>query len=639
MFSLSFLNSGVLFLSSAIIIPVLIYLFAKKKPKKIIFSSIRFIKESQKNQRRKINLKNLLLLLIRMLIILLTILAISRPAIKAPFLKKNFSHAKTAIALIIDNSYSMDYLVDTQTELDKAKNIALEINELLTDRDLVVPFTLDKNWNDLNSNAVFGKLPAKQIRRISITSNALSFTDIIKSAEKKLKESHYLNKEIYIISDLQKQKLPKKTEIPCFFIPTSQTKERINLSCQNSHLSADFTHRNSQRKISFEIVNHSDFAQTDVICQLILNERTVSEKICSLKPKQKKREYFSINLEKSGIYSGYVQVKNERLPFDNRNYFAFNYNSSPTVAVVSDSSDIPLPLKTILEIYTNPTNIRIYRSENYDPEKVLDSDIIIIYKKKILSEKLLFLLEKIQNKNKKFLFIAEKNLSSEWKAQIEKIFGIQLLNFVNNPVLLKFTNQYHPVTEIIKIDENITFSDFWSATQTENSTLLISSSELPFALEKNGNLLWLFDIQSSRNDFFLSSAFPVFAYNSLSFIASNSSQSKNLKIGDKIHPNCSILELPSGESIQVNTPFFFVSEPGIYKCENDAFAVNLDYQESDYKRFDKINAKNIKLLDKNWKNEIFRTRYGFEIWKILLILVILLFILEMSIIKKEERKT
>ena len=227
MFSLSFLNSGILFLSSAIIIPVLIYLFAKKKPKSIIFSSIRFIKESQRNQRRKINLKNLLLLIIRMLIILLTILAISRPAIKAPFLKKSFSHAKTAIALIIDNSYSMDYLVDTQTELEKAKNIAIEINNLLADRDLVLLLTLDENWNELNGNAVFGKLAPKQIYNISITPKASPLADVITLAEKKLEESHYLNKEIYIISDLQKQKLPEKTEIPVFLFPLPRRRKEL----------------------------------------------------------------------------------------------------------------------------------------------------------------------------------------------------------------------------------------------------------------------------------------------------------------------------------------------------------------------------------------------------------------------------
>ena len=201
MFSLSFLNSGILFLSSAIIIPLIIYLFAKKKPKKIIFSSIRFIKESQNQQKRKINLKNILLLIIRMLIILFTILAISRPTIKASFLQNSTVHPKTAVALIIDNSYSMDYLVDTETELDKAKQIAMKINEMLNENDMTLLLTLNEDWNQLNGNLGFGKIDAKLIRNISYTSVQLPLKDILQTAQKSLKKSH-LPKPEYSISKI-----------------------------------------------------------------------------------------------------------------------------------------------------------------------------------------------------------------------------------------------------------------------------------------------------------------------------------------------------------------------------------------------------------------------------------------------------
>jgi len=638
MFSLTFLNSGILFLSSAIIIPVLIYLFAKKKPKKIIFSSIRFIKESQRNQRRKINLKNLLLLIIRILIILLTILAISRPAIKAPFLKKSFSHAKTAVAIIIDNSYSMDYLVDTQTELEKAKNIASEINNLIADKDMSLLLTFDDDWNKLNGNLLFGKQQPNLIHNISIVAAALPLREVISLAEKKLNESHYLNKEIYFVSDMQKQKLPEKVTIPCFFIPSSFGQERINLSCQNAHFTSELTHKNAEKKIVFEIVNHSDFAQTDVISQLILNGRTISEKISEVKSQQRKRENFVLKLEKSGLYNGYVQVNNERLPFDNRSYFAFKYNASPKIAVISDSSDIPLPLRTILEIYTgNPDNIEILHSRNYDFQTLQKYDNIIIYKKKTVSEKFKFILKQFEEKQKKILIITEKQLAPNWEKQIEDIFAVQLKNFITQPQPLEFVNKYHPLTEIIKNDKNILFTDFRAADKNTKATILFSTGNYPTALEKNGNILWLFDVQSSRDPFLLSSAFPVFAYNSLLFLADNYAESRNLKVGDKIRLNSETVELPSGKTIRLANPFFIVSEPGIYRFDNKAISVNLDYSESDYQRMKKIDTKNIKILSKNWKTEIFQTRYGFEIWKILLIAVLLLFALEMLIVKKEEK--
>ena len=226
MFNLSFLNSGILAVASAMVIPLIIYLFARKKPRKIIFSSIRFIKESQQRQKTKINLKNILLLLIRMLIILFTVLAISRPTVKTGLLKSGKNHPKTAVAIIIDNSYSMNYLTDTKTELEIAKRTALEIINMLSDDDIVQIHTLEKNWNDLHSYLIYGKPKEKLIHSIKITANHLKLKDVIEKAEKEIRESHLPNREIYVLGDMQKQELPKKAESPVFFIPVSYEEDK-----------------------------------------------------------------------------------------------------------------------------------------------------------------------------------------------------------------------------------------------------------------------------------------------------------------------------------------------------------------------------------------------------------------------------
>ena len=217
---ISFLNSGILLLSSAVIVPILIYLFAKKKPHKVIFSSIRFIKESQQKQKRKINLKNLLLLLIRILIILFTILAIARPAIKADFLKEGDAHPKTAIAVIVDNSYSMNYLVDTKTELEKAKEITTQINTMISENDNTILLSLNSSWNDIHGGINIGKLHDKVVDEIEISAQIMPLEDVLKMAEEKLRETHLPNKEIYLITDMQKQELDIELEFPTFFIPT-----------------------------------------------------------------------------------------------------------------------------------------------------------------------------------------------------------------------------------------------------------------------------------------------------------------------------------------------------------------------------------------------------------------------------------
>lgn len=633
------MNSGILFLTSIVIIPLLIYLFAKKKPHRVIFSSIRFIKESQQKQRRKINLKNLLLLIIRMLIILFIILAISRPAIKAPFLKKGTIHPKTAIAIIIDNSYSMNYLVDTQTEMEKAKIIINQINKIISDNDQIIVLTLDDDWNRLNSSIIFGKIPDDLINNIKITTRAKSLEEILKLADSKLKEAHLPNKEIYFITDLQQKKLPEKMEIPTFFIPTSKEKERNNLSCQNTSVVNEIVKKDLEKKITFEIVNHSSRVQQDVIFQLFLDGNTIAEKVTDLQPNQRKTESFTINLERAGWHSGYVEVKNERQTFDNRNYFSFLFNPNPKVAILTDDSKMPLALETILEIYTqNPENINLFSYKNLSYELLKNYENIIVYKKFLLSNKLQFILDKLQEENKGILFIADKNLIKEWQEYLEEIFKTEFKEFLHSKQNLHITyaNKYHPVTLLLKSIGNARINDFWSVSSRSN--ILLQTQEFPIALENKGSCLWLFDTESLQNPFLLDSAFPIFAYNTLQFLAGSKFATNSKKVGNKIRLDSNFIELPNGNSIQVNKNYYRAFQPGIFKTKDRVIAVNLDYAESDYKRFSKPDVKNLKILDEKWQDNFLQSRYGFEVWKYLLLFVLILFALEMFIIKKEENK-
>ncbi len=533
----------------------------------------------------------------------------------------------------------MNYLVDTQTELEKAKIIISQINKIISDNDQIIILTLDDDWNRLNSNIIFGKIPADLINNIKITTRAASLEEILKLADSKLKEAHLPNKEIYFITDLQQQKLPEKMEIPTFFIPTSKMQERNNLSCQNTNVVNEIVKKDLEKKIIFEIVNHSARVQQDAIYHLFLDGNTIAEKVTDLQPNQRKTESFTINLERAGWHSGYVEVKNERQTFDNRNYFSFHFNPNPKVAILTDDSKMPLALETILEIYTqNPDNIDLLSYENINYEYLKNYENIIVYKKLSISNKLQFILDKLQNENKGILFIADKNLTKEWQEYVKEVFKIEFKEFIHSKQNLHITyaNKYHPVTLLLRSIGNVGINDFWKVSSRSN--ILLQTQEFPIALENEGSCLWLFDIESLQNPFLLDSTFPIFAYNTLQFLTDSKSETGSIKVGNKIRLQSNYIELPDGNSIQVNKNYYRAFQPGIFKTKDRVIAVNLDYSESDYKRFSKPNVKNLKILDEKWQDNFLQSRYGFEIWKYLLLLVLVLFALEMFIIKKEERK-
>ncbi len=101
-----------------------------------MFSSLRFIKLSQQQEKSRTKITNsIILLIIRMLIILLVALAIARPMLASSRLKKSGKHPPTAIAIVLDTSYSMDYVEDRQSRLAKAKEAIKRINRRATDDD------------------------------------------------------------------------------------------------------------------------------------------------------------------------------------------------------------------------------------------------------------------------------------------------------------------------------------------------------------------------------------------------------------------------------------------------------------------------------------------------------------------------
>jgi hypothetical protein len=96
---------------------------------------------------------------------------------------------------------------------------------------------------------------------------------------------------------------------------------------------------------------------------------------------------------------------------------------------------------------------------------------------------------------------------------------------------------------------------------------------------------------------------------------------------------------PDGKQLVVGDRPINLKEIGIYLegSQQTPLAVNLDYTESNYSPIKSVDNERVVFCGTDWKSVIFEARYGFELWKYLLIAVILLFLLEMWLIKREER--
>ena len=107
-------------------VPVLLHMLKKGQPKRIIFPAMRFLLERQQKSRRRSQLQNLLLLLVRVAIMLLACLALARPLLPNPGIDLG-QGAMVRAVLVLDLSPSMGQKQGQSTPLDEARRLVGEM--------------------------------------------------------------------------------------------------------------------------------------------------------------------------------------------------------------------------------------------------------------------------------------------------------------------------------------------------------------------------------------------------------------------------------------------------------------------------------------------------------------------------------
>ncbi|MGP0065782.1 MAG: BatA domain-containing protein [Isosphaeraceae bacterium] len=155
---MSLMHAGLAAGAALAALPVILHLFMRQTPKHMMFPALRLIRERQRRSKKRMRIKNWLLLLARMAVLALMALALARPTIYSQVPLGDQS-VPTALGLVFDTSLSMKYRDKDKTRLDEAKERAREIVEKLPDSSLV--FVVDSS-----EPGVTGLSPAAARKRI-----------------------------------------------------------------------------------------------------------------------------------------------------------------------------------------------------------------------------------------------------------------------------------------------------------------------------------------------------------------------------------------------------------------------------------------------------------------------------------------
>ncbi|MFI5171091.1 MAG: BatA domain-containing protein [Chitinophagales bacterium] len=334
---MNFVYPAFLFGLIALAIPVIIHLFNFRRFKTIYFTNVRFLKNIQEETATKNKLKHLLILISRMLALAFLVFAFAQPFI--PSANSENRSAKRAVGIYIDNSFSMESVIDDEQLINVAKRKAEEI---------VNGFTVDDKFqlltNDLESRHqhILSKDEMLQmIAGIQISPEVRSMDEIFKRQRDILnREDADVQKIVYELSDFQKNGgiIENDSSIQINLVQLKSSNQR-NLTIDSAWFITPVQMVNQQSQLCIRIKNYGEDEIKNAPVTLKLNGQIKSLTDVSVASNSEETDTLSFTISETGWYNGDISIKDYPVTFDDMLYFTFKPVSKIPVLSINGSKE------------------------------------------------------------------------------------------------------------------------------------------------------------------------------------------------------------------------------------------------------------------------------------------------------------
>ena len=679
---MGFLNPFFLFGILAATIPLIIHLWSRRQAKTVDFSSLMFLLVAHRQSVRRVQLKNLFILLLRMAIIIIIALALARPLINDQF---SFAgvRAKTSVVVILDNSFSMRYQGIQGQRFEKAKVIAGSVVESLRPGDSVA-FILMSNIG----NAVLRKLTknlnaaTQEIGQASVSNRSTHVFTSLDLAHDILHASDDPNKEIYLISDFGRNgwenlnRVSNRSGAKIFLLPVGD-EVGDNTSVDEFYPSSQLLGAHLPVQLNMNVTNHSDLSPQETILTLFVDGR----KRRSIGAHLEAREAISPSLihkfGSAGLYTGHVDLTPDRLSIDNRRFFAFHVYGQIRVLCVGEQTlyvslalDPGNQLTLSADFAILPTNCALQEIGDFALE---DFDVLILADVPEFSNRVRQSIQKFVREGKGVIYFVSRKVSAtrynEFLDWLPAKLGTPV--FWSPPFTISKFNAKHPIFEIFKTEE---FSGQYAPQfyrglnvhPVEDANVIAELTDgTPFLVERpiESGVAFLFNVSATKldastlmvNPHFVSLLHQTVLYTK----AIQSDHNRNLLVGQAFAANYRHTKATKASVRRVGEPtlppeivpisedgsmqFNRTEYPGIYQVDvlgrnqlsRDFFAVNVEPAESDLRRIEIQEAMERIGAQPEFTGEpeplnlaLNANRVGREVWGELLVVALILMLLE-----------
>ncbi len=344
---MTFVEPLFLFAAAAGAIPVLLHMIHRQQASVVPFSTLRFLAVSVQRTRRRKYIHDWLLLLLRIAALVLIAVALARPfwTSSASLFRMN---ARTAVVIILDNSASMATVVGGTPRFERAVDVAEQlVAQLRPGDDVALLVTGGPQLPIQQKLYTDHEIILQALGECRVSLQGADLASKIQEARRLLQTPEYANREIIVITDLQKRswnaEAPSRSDgkgtaepsmIPVLVVDVRKS-EVPNGAIGEVRVTQSAAVAKVPMEVTVQVVNHSAVRQAKHLELHIDGVRQATSPVIELEPGHSAHHVFTVTIDRPGIHRGTIRLLDEdALKLDDRHHFAILLRDRLRVAVV-----------------------------------------------------------------------------------------------------------------------------------------------------------------------------------------------------------------------------------------------------------------------------------------------------------------
>jgi hypothetical protein len=394
---MSFLNPFFLAALAALAIPLVVHMLSRRRVPVFYFSSLRFLRASDRRSMKRVNLRRVLLMLLRMAGIAFLAIAFARPVVKGELASLFPGGGPVAGCILLDRSYSMGVETDRGTLFEAAKARVREILERFAPEDEVTIILFDSGQERLYRGGGEGRSIGLFLDEAALSCRTTDLRGAVRAALDALRESRMEPRELYIVSDFQRSSLAgsvaaesvrqieggghtargESSSLPvrAYLVQVGEDPPR-NIAVENVMAPGVTLHRGEIATIRAAFTGSGGDAPFSV--ELHIDGRRILEKEFEMGQSRLARAEFSFPVERSGWLRGEVKKRSDRLRIDDRRFFVLEVVERVPVLLLADERALYLEQALRPEGADTDIELELKRYEELTSDDLDRADIVVL---------------------------------------------------------------------------------------------------------------------------------------------------------------------------------------------------------------------------------------------------------------------